>query len=224
MRVSQILPFIQGEGVHSGVPMLLIRTVSCPGKCIWCDSVFSKTGGYEISVDELIDRIQEQKLQWVCLSGGEPLVWEKEIGELIQHPRWTINHLTEIETSGFMPVPEWWYKVSNWVVDWKCPSSGEESREIRQWIKALRSRWYRAYDAIKFVVSDENDLKFVKRHAPKGVIVIVSPAISKISKVGSIVTVDTQWIEKVWNFCIENNLRFSMQSHKFVFGSERIDV
>lgn len=228
MRIHSMLPIIQGEGVNSGVAMFLVRTVGCPLQCSFCDSQYSMTGGYDITIDDLIDRIQQQRLKWVCLSGGEPLVWEKEIGELFLNPKWELTHPTEVETSGYMPVPEWWTKVSTWVVDWKCPSSGEESKEIKQWIKKLRSRAYHSLNAIKFVVSDEKDLKFVAKHSPSGVIVIVSPAIKTIRQgnFGQLVIPPEQveWNQRVWNFCLENSFRFSLQLHKLVWGSERIDV
>jgi hypothetical protein len=32
---------------------------------------------------------------------------------------------------------------------------------------------------------------------------------------------DKKWMQRVWNFCVENNLRFSLQAQKIVFGNKK---
>jgi len=70
---------IQGEGVHTGVPMTFIRFQGCSvGKkiCHGCDTAFEAVdrwrGGGMLSVAEIIDLCDEGP-QWVSLTGGEPL-------------------------------------------------------------------------------------------------------------------------------------------------------
>ena len=36
--VNDIYPCIQGEGVNTGVPMMLVRLHGCPVECVFCDT------------------------------------------------------------------------------------------------------------------------------------------------------------------------------------------
>lgn len=105
---------IQGEGKSMGEPIVFIRLHVCNLCCVWCDAYYtwnpkSKEFWTESSLIEpkdLIKRIEElwepnDKPIRVCFTGGEPLLQQETITELLK-----INILDgkkwvyEIETNG----------------------------------------------------------------------------------------------------------------------------
>lgn len=132
---------------------------------------------------------------------------------------------TEIETSGFY-LPPSRLEASTYVVDYKMPSSGAESRYIMQWVDILRET-----DLVKIVVSSPDDLDYITtiRHklnrsrAPIG----ISPAIWDIQyDLGQIVIPPEQvnWLQEVSNFCLRMGYRLNTQQHKFIWGKENNNV
>jgi 7-carboxy-7-deazaguanine synthase len=90
-KINDIYPCIQGEGVHTGVPMILIRLHGCSVGCTWCDTretwnsieenrttLAEAMGTNEkwatTDAEEIIAYIsaQYQALRWILLTGGEP--------------------------------------------------------------------------------------------------------------------------------------------------------
>ena len=219
MRIAEIYECIQGELPNMGVVITMCRLQGCPEPhCKYCDSGYAldPKGGEEISTDSLIARLTASN--FVTFSGGEPLLQEKELGIIINL---LDGKITEVETSGYFPPPKWWSDVSYWVVDYKVPSSGRESIEIKKWKKILGGQ-----DAVKFVVSDNNDLSFAIENRVKNCKNIVSPAISKngiVENGGCIYISPTQldWIRKVERFCVENNFLFSLQQQKLTWGLKK---
>ena len=37
LRINEIYVSLQGEGRHSGVPFVFVRTTGCALRCVWCD-------------------------------------------------------------------------------------------------------------------------------------------------------------------------------------------
>ena len=224
MRVSSIYPMIQGEGKNVGVPMWMIRLQGCPLKCKLCDSKYTwdPNGGTEMSINEIIEEVKKCNLDWVDISGGEPLYQETELYCLILRLMNTTKMKIEIETSGFYPPPKWW-GVECWSVDWKMRSSGGESKALNKWLSVLSE-----FDSIKCVVSDADELNLILKNKPiTKASLIISPVIWDIKETSGEIIVGKEqlkWIRTVYQFCQDNNLRFSMQNHKLVFGQERRDV
>ena len=49
---------IQGEGVLTGIPILVIRLTGCQLRCGYCDTKFAWNGGKEISDKKIIEIIK----------------------------------------------------------------------------------------------------------------------------------------------------------------------
>lgn len=75
-RVNEIYPFtIQGEGLQAGIPMSFIRLQGCPVGCEWCDTKYTwYHGGKVMHVSEIVDQLGPTN--WVCVTGGEPCIWD----------------------------------------------------------------------------------------------------------------------------------------------------
>ena len=133
MRISAIHELLEGEGSNAGIPMLLIRTSGCNLKCTYasshCDQpdALDASLGKEYNLQQLVTTVSASKYRWVMVSGGEPLIWQGELGSLIiRFP----SQDWEVNTNGSISPPSWWSSVKTWVVDQKVPSSGAESKKI----------------------------------------------------------------------------------------------
>lgn len=133
----------------------------CPG---WpCDTPHAinpaiwRLESEKLKVDVLVDRIQEEGVQNVCLTGGEPFMQNSaDLYELVSSLTGT-GHKVEVFTNGSYLFPDWALEQMLFMMDWKLEGSGEAktNRPIRFHNAAMLKRT----DGIKFVVTDEDDLK-----------------------------------------------------------------
>lgn len=208
---------IQGEGPDSGKSMVFVRAKNCNLSCRYCDSKYTwGNEGEVITIDMLISQIlneDKHNCGRVYFTGGEPLL-SRDIYGLVQKIK-KLNYSITIATNGTIKRPRWWYDVL-WDVDCKCPSSGVKDIFNISWGCIGRK------NRVKFVVSDEEDLKFVTdkvyelRKSPLCPTLLVSPMIPTNEDV-----ILKPWLQRVWQFCTENNLRFSFQVHKIVWGNRK---
>lgn len=217
MKISEIFYSISGEGIHAGTPTVLVRLQGCNLRCDYCDTEYAldPLGGEELSMMQIVSRLQLNPTAPVLITGGEPLL-QSEVGGLaaaICGRRIEV----EIETNGSLDPPLWFELVDSWNVDVKCPSSGPAYGTFRtEWLRKLRKQ-----DQLKFVVGTQEDLGFVRgflndtRIKP---IVLVSP----IAEVGNpLGNWNREWLQEVAEFCKERNVRMSLQLHKVIWGSRR---
>lgn len=210
---------IQGEGVRAGVPVVFVRLQGCnffPNGCSYCDTQYAANpeGGKEMSIDAVVAEARSYECSYVCISGGEPLLQMSAVAQLVD----TLGGLkvkTEVETNGsILPIG---VCPSFWDVDVKCPSSGPAYGSFRMgWLRKMRKK-----DQLKFVVGTEEDLDFVRgflngsKTRPQ---VLVSPVIKSESDVLACMN---PWLQRVAEFCKEQNVRYSLQIHKVIWGNKR---
>lgn len=133
IRVNDIYPAIQGEGVMAGTPMILIRLQGCSVGCPWCDTketwvndpencvpLLSQAMGtnarWNLAEPVLIAaeaRAMSPTIRWALLTGGEPA--EQELEPLCDalHGQ---GFMVALETSGTAPIK------NPHVIDWICVS------------------------------------------------------------------------------------------------------
>jgi len=187
-----------------------------------------------MTVDAVADAVRNlssiSETKFVVITGGEPLLQSNELLKVINALRIQEYHFA-VETNGTQPLPPWW-KMVVWDVDRKCPSSGYHSTAMpRQW-STIGKR-----NRIKFVVGDEHDLEFVlsecevlSNHNPLRPEVIVSPVL-RVGMYGKSMrdpetrildfTDNCEWARRVWQFCAQHNLRFSLQVHKVLWDNQQ---
>ena len=207
--MSEIYSALNGEGVHVGVPVMIVRTQGCNLHCDWCDTKHAQNceDGLEISVDNIINKTNHWP-HWVMLTGGEPLLQPGEVHELVRK----LKHMSvnvEVETNGSIVPPSWWREVSCWSADIKCPSSGMCGMSKLEWLGA------RDQDQIKFVVADREDLEFAHKtfmHVDR---------ISSTILISPVWPWTNVWLRECVKFCLQHGVRLSMQQHKEIFGNER---
>ena len=153
MKIAELFPSLQGEGKNQGKPCFFIRLAGCNLHCRWCDTPVSQSGGREMSLDTISEKVRQSGLPYVCITGGEPLLQGDELEGLLSslHKRGII---IDIETNGTVDFTRF-QPYASICMDVKCPSSGEQS-DI-----GLLSK-IRPQDSVKFVVNDNADCRYAK--------------------------------------------------------------
>lgn len=156
MRINEIFLSIQGESRSAGLPTVFVRTTGCNLRCVYCDTTYAYYEGQQMSLDEVIARVQSYGVRRVCLTGGEPLIQpQAEVQAFFDRLQ---GYEVSVETSGSIFVGQWHlHPNQRWVVDMKVPSSGESGRMD---LRNLEPTVLRAYDEVKFVVGDREDYEW----------------------------------------------------------------
>ncbi len=83
MRITEIYPAYQGEGMLLGIPMIFVRVGGCNLSCSWCDSAYTWKKGYEytdMTPESIMEKITQEKwlekVRWVSITGGEPTIYQ----------------------------------------------------------------------------------------------------------------------------------------------------
>jgi len=131
MRIHSIFKSINGEvnKYHQGSICIFIRLAGCSLRCKYCDTVQAQSpdSGKEMNIDEIINEVVKFKNCYrVTITGGEPLLQEAELEELVN--RLSMEYDISIETNGAHQIKKVW--PVSWVVDYKCSSSGMKKKML----------------------------------------------------------------------------------------------
>ncbi len=144
-----------------GWPCTLIRLTGCHIRCSWCDSEHSFTGGQNLSVQDIVQKVRDNCFKTVLLTGGEPLL-QHEVQQLMQALLADGRRIL-LETSGTLmgskalslaDVPQGVHRV----VDLKAPGSGIGSEKIDWQGLALLGQG----DEIKVVCAHRQDYEWAR--------------------------------------------------------------
>ncbi|MDQ3014204.1 MAG: radical SAM protein, partial [Acidobacteriota bacterium] len=132
---------------------VFVRLTWCNLRCSWCDSEYTFTGGAEMSVDEVIEKVRSYGCKLVEITGGEPLVQKRECCELATR-LCDAGFTVLVETGGSLDTSVLDSRAIK-ILDVKCPGSGEADRNFWPNLERLN-----AHDEIKFVITDRTDFDF----------------------------------------------------------------
>ncbi len=207
MKVNEMFRSIQGEGVYIGVPMFFIRLTGCNLRCTWCDTEYAFYEGEDMSVEEVMERVREEDMEWVCITGGEPLLQEEVyrlIDSLLRE-----GYRVLVETNGSILIDKL-PTEDNLVVslDIKTPSSGMDKAMRLENLDYLGPK-----DYVKFVIKDDADfdyaVKILREREFEGEVVFQP-----------VWGTDIEWlIGKVLDSGL--NVRVLPQLHKIIWGNRR---
>jgi len=154
MRVYSIFRSISGEvdRFHQGVFTTFIRTAGCLLRCRYCDTLYAQdpNAGKEMSVKEIVDRVEQLRCGKVTITGGEPLL-QPDFFDLTKGLK-KDGFFISVETNGSRSLIG--FSVDSWVVDYKLENSGMEGRMNEKAFCNLRES-----DFVKFVVGSLEDCK-----------------------------------------------------------------
>ena len=211
MRVSEIFFSVQGEGIQIGLPTTFLRLFGCDLRCKWCDTMYAVEGTEfnTLDIDNIIDKISNLECKRVCITGGEPLLQEKELIELTRILL-DQDFTLVLETSGHRAPPEIFWDDSCLIsMDCKCPSSGMQDRMDFSLFEKLRGS-----DQLKFVITDERDYQYAKQ-------VLNNNQISSNIIFQPVYNSNTNWLyDKVLEERLDS-ARVLPQLHKLIWGEKR---
>ncbi|MFB3892877.1 MAG: radical SAM protein [Phycisphaerae bacterium] len=209
VKVNEILLSIQGEGTRAGRPCVLVRLTGCNLRCEWCDTAYAWDEGTDMSIDAVLWRVAELGCKLVEVTGGEPLTQPAALDLLARLCE--EGYETLLETNGSLDIAQVDKRVVR-IVDFKCPSSGQQ--EANRWanVAALTKR-----DEVKFVLAGRGDYEFARAAVAEHKLcdkcpVIFSPVLSRLAPATL-----AGWI-------LEDHLpvRLGLQLHRIIWpGKER---
>ena len=82
LRITEIFHSLQGEAKTVGLPTAFVRLTGCPLRCGYCDTEYAFSGGELMSIDDIIGEVSRRKVNYVTVTGGEPLA-QQECGVLL---------------------------------------------------------------------------------------------------------------------------------------------
>jgi 7-carboxy-7-deazaguanine synthase len=162
-----------------------------------------------------ITHIMNEIKQWDCnlveVTGGEPLFQDKCINllnELINR-----NYEVMLETGGSLSISDVPKKVIK-IVDFKCPSSAMEKKNLWSIVEDLQP-----HDEVKFVIGNREDFDWAKDR-------ITEYALDKICTLLFSPTFDTIDPQLMVEWILAENLpvRMQMQMHKMIWSPDKQGV
>lgn len=212
MNVIEIFASIDGEGKRQGFLTTFLRLHDCNIRCSYCDTLYSygDNSTFEsMNVQAVADTIEQLGNYRITITGGEPLLQEIAVIELIDELT-SRNHQYDfnIETNGTI-IPSFHRNNVWFTYDYKTPSSLAEDAMSLDIFKVATQE-----DIIKFVVGSIQDLdrmdEILKIYPTKAQI-FVSPVWGHIE--GDTI-IDYM---KAHNW---QNVRFQLQIHKFIWDPD----
>ena len=230
----EIFHTLQGEGASLGAPAVFLRLSRCNLSCRWCDTPYTwnfsdsanarpevqqfdrASQTIELSVTELRSLLESYACYRLVITGGEPLLQQKEIVELLGG--WSHFSAVEIETNGTIPPsPDLLPLVHQFNVSPKLAHSGDlEKKRVRPdalaVFQSLPNVWF------KFVLSSPADFpevdQFLLTHYldRKKVVLMPEGTTPSALEKASLMLAD---------LCIQRGYRFSPRLHVLLWGDER---
>lgn len=208
LKITEIFFSLQGEALTVGIPTTFVRLTGCPLRCRYCDTTYAFSGGEWMSVDDILDRVEAERTNYVTVTGGEPLAQKSCLDLLVR--LCDSGYKVSLETSGALDVSDVDPRVVK-VMDIKTPGSGEEARNRLQNLDFIAP-----HDQVKFVICDQHDYEwsrdFVNRHdLSDRCEVLFSPSFEQISA------------RELADWILRDALpvRMQMQLHKLLWGDQR---
>ena len=206
MKVNEIFKSIQGESSFQGLPCVFVRLTGCNLRCSWCDTTYAYEEGEEMSVDEIIKKVEGYHTPLVEITGGEPLLQE-EVYPLTKRLL-DLGYKVLIETNGSLDIGRLDKRVIK-ILDIKCPGSGESDKMRWENLDRLSPK-----DEVKFVLSNREDYQWAKGVIERygladRVTILLSVVYGRLDPKDL-----AQWI-------LEDNLnvRLQLQLQKYIWGA-----
>ncbi len=224
MKISEIFESIQGEGVNAGKESIFIRTALCNLKCSWCDTKYTwdwknfdyDTEVHEMSIDEILQKLENFSANNIVITGGEPLMQQEELISLISSfPK---KFFIEIETNGtILPLDKLVSLIDQWNVSPKTSNSNNliEQCEIANCYNFFKNN---SKTFFKFVVENESDIleinELVKKYnIDKSKIILMPQAITKDDLISK--------ESLIQDLCQKNSFRYTSRLHVLKWGNVR---
>jgi 7-carboxy-7-deazaguanine synthase len=208
IKIFEIFHSLQGETSRMGLPTVFVRLTGCPMRCSYCDTAYAFSGGNNMEIPEILQKIAEFSTRYVTVTGGEPLA-QKECYSLLR-TLCDAGYNVSLETGGAMDIAPVDKRVSV-ILDIKTPASNEEKNMRWENISHLKST-----DEIKFVVCNRADYewaksKIIEMQLTEKCPILFSPSYHELSAD----------ILAAWVLEDQLSVRMQIQLHKILWGEKQ---
>jgi len=201
LKITEIFPSVQGEGLRQGEPTIFIRLSGCNLKCFFCDTKYAWEEGQQYSVDQVLEEVRKIRqsfpAQWICITGGEPLLQDID-GLTKALKKGGLKIQVETNATLYRTLPVDWYSIS------PKPDRYAYRPEYRENAKE-----------VKIIVTKNLDLESIRRlrmRFPDKTPVLLQPQSNRKWSMNLGMTLIRQTIKAGLR-----NIRLSSQMHK-IFG------
>ena len=207
LKIYEIFHSLQGETSRIGLPTTFVRLTGCPMRCNYCDTEYAFSGGGNMDIDEILQKVADFGAHYVTVTGGEPLA-QKECYTLLQ-TLCDAGYSVSLETGGKMDIAPVDARVSV-ILDIKTPASNEEKNMLWSNIDHIKQK-----DEIKFVLCNRADydwakVKITELNLIQKCPVLLSPSYHELPA------------EQLAAWVLEDKLpvRMQVQLHKILWGEK----
>jgi len=201
LKITEIFPSIQGEGLRQGEATIFIRLSGCNLSCSFCDTKYAWIEGKPYSVAQVLDEVRRIRksfpAQWVCLTGGEPLL--QDINALTRGlKKEGLKIQVETNATIYRTLPVDWYSISPKPDRYDCrPEYIDKAKEV------------------KIIVTKNLDLEAIRRlrkRFPEKIPILLQPQSNRKWSINLGIKLIRQAVKAGLH-----NIRLSAQLHK-IFG------
>jgi 7-carboxy-7-deazaguanine synthase len=207
LKIYEIFYSLQGETSRIGLPTAFVRLTGCPMRCTYCDTAYAFSGGTNMEIATILQKVNNLKAKYVTVTGGEPLA-QKECYDLLR-VLCDEGFSVSLETGGKMDIASVDARVSV-ILDIKTPTSNEEINMLWTNVDHIKAK-----DEIKFVLCNRADYdwakgKIVELSLDKKCPILFSPSYHDLPA-----TTLASWV-------LEDKLpvRMQLQLHKILWGEK----
>ena len=211
LKINEIYYSVQGESTHMGRPCVFIRLTYCNLRCTYCDTEYAFYEGKDMEITHIMNEIKQWDCNLVEVTGGEPLFQDECINllnELVNS-----NYEVMLETGGSLSISDVPKKVIK-IVDFKCPSSAMEKKNLWSIVEDLQPN-----DEVKFVIGNREDFDWAKDR-------IIEYSLDKICTLlfsPTFENIDPQLMVE-WILAENLPVRMQMQMHKMIWSPDKQGV
>jgi 7-carboxy-7-deazaguanine synthase len=207
LKIYEIFYSLQGETSRIGLPTAFVRLTGCPMRCTYCDTAYAFSGGTNMEIAAILQKVSNLRAKYVTVTGGEPLA-QKECYDLLR-VLCDKGFSVSLETGGKMDIANVDARVSV-ILDIKTPTSNEEINMLWTNVDHIKAK-----DEIKFVLCNRADYdwakgKIAELNLDKKCPILFSPSYHDLSA-----TTLASWV-------LEDKLpvRMQVQLHKILWGEK----
>ncbi len=210
IKINEIFHSIQGESSWVGRPTVFVRTSGCNLRCRYCDTTYAYYEGRAQTVASIIAEVQALGPQYVCITGGEPLL-QADVHSLMRG-LCDLKFKVSLETGGSLDCSAVDPRVKK-IIDIKTPDSGAADSFCPGNLPS-NPEFSVVNTEFKFVICSEKDFDWALNFSTKNQLfehteVLFSPAHQRI---------DAKWLaEKILSSNAE--VRLQTQLHKFIWSA-----
>jgi 7-carboxy-7-deazaguanine synthase len=222
--VSEVFgPTFQGEGPSAGTRAGFVRFGVCNLTCSWCDTKYTwdwdqynpRAELHRVVVEDLADRIEEMDVPLVVFTGGEPMLQQRHIIDVLN--RLPHHMRAEIETNGTV-VPQFGLLAlqPRFNVSPKLANSGIP--EKKRWKSRPLSLLNTEDSIFKFVVTHGSDLSEIANFQA---VVGIDPSRIWVMPEGTDATTLVRGLGEYADGVLRRGWNLTTRLHVLAWGSER---